>query len=133
MGLSTSGGTVLVLDDEPALLRMVCAYLQKIGYTVVPYASTDEAWQGAGSFLEQVDLAVIDGTMNGMSSIDLAGRLLQANERLRVILASGYPTSLEELELIAPGRSRFLQKPFTPEMLARTLREIAAQEASPQS
>jgi len=60
--------------------------------------------------------------MKGMSSIELGRRLLEANPQMHVIVASGYPASLEELEAAGPGRVKFLHKPFTPDALAACVR-----------
>jgi FixJ family two-component response regulator len=74
-------------------------------------------------------IAVLDATMAGMTMEDLAIRLLGANPSLCVVAASGYPVDTTSLEAGAPGRVSFLHKPFTPEMLAATVRRmLAAQE-----
>ncbi len=65
----------------------------------------------------------------GMSMEELASRMLSLNLKLCVVAASGYPVDMTFLEAAAPGRVLFLHKPFTPEMLAATVRRmLAAQE-----
>jgi CheY-like chemotaxis protein len=60
---------------------------------------------------------------------DLALRMLRTDPALRVLAASGYPVDMTALAEAAPGRVDFLQKPFTPEMLATALRGLlGAQE-----
>ena len=55
--------------------------------------------------------------------------MLNASPFLRVLTSSGYPVDISALEAAAPGRVAFLHKPFTPEMLAATIRRmLAAQE-----
>jgi FixJ family two-component response regulator len=59
---------------------------------------------------------------------ELALQMLDANPSLRVIAASGYPVDMSRLETAAPGRVAFLHKPFTPEMLADSVRRMLASE-----
>jgi len=122
---------ILLVDDEPALLKMVGAYLGRLGYSVTAANSTAQAWEEVEAAPGSFAVAMLDGTMPGLSMTDLATRLLNANPSLRVLTASGYPVDISVLEAAAPGRVEFLQKPFTPEMLADTIRRmLAAQEES---
>jgi len=67
--------------------------------------------------------------MAGLSMEELALKMLQVNPSLRVLATSGYPVDMSRLETAAPGRVAFLHKPFTPEMLAESVRGmLAAQE-----
>ena len=120
---------ILLVDDEPALLKMVGAYLGRLGYAVTTVNSTDKAWAEMEAAPESFAVAVLDGTLPGLSTIDLATKLLNASPTVRVLTASGYPVDIAALETVAPGRVGFLHKPFTPEMLAATIRRmLAAQE-----
>ncbi len=103
---------------------MVAAYLRRLEYDVTALSSTDEAWSQVQSAPAGFDAAVLDHSMTGLSSEDLALRMLEANPALRVIEASGYPVDMRPLEAAAPGRVTFLQKPFTPEKLAGTIRRM---------
>jgi len=118
------GGRILVVDDEPAMLRMMSAYLGRLGYTVTVSDSTDAAWRQVEAAPSNFDLAVIDATMSGMSLRELAEQLLLANPTLTIIAASGYPVDTSAMEAMAPGRVTFLLKPFTPEALASTVRRM---------
>ena len=111
-----------MVDDEPPLLRMLSLYLGRLGYPVTAAATTDDAWMLVEADPAAFALAVLDGSMSGMSMHDLALRLLRANPALRVLAASGYPIDMTALSRAAPGRVDFLQKPFTPEMLATAIR-----------
>jgi CheY-like chemotaxis protein len=125
----SASGRVLVVDDEPPLLRMLSLYLGRLGYSVTTAESTDAAWRLVEADPAAFAAAVLDGSMSGMSMGDLALRMLRANQELRVLAASGYPVDMTALAEAAPGRVDFLQKPFTPEMLAAALRGLlGAQE-----
>jgi CheY-like chemotaxis protein len=124
-----ASGRILVVDDEPPLLRMLSLYLGRLGYSVTTAESTEAAWSLVEADPAAFAAAVLDGSMSGMSMDDLALRMLRANPALRVLAASGYPVDMTALSEAAPGRVDFLQKPFTPEMLAAALRGLlGAQE-----
>jgi DNA-binding NtrC family response regulator len=119
---------VLIVDDEPALLKMMGVYLTRKGLDVTTVDTTERAWAAAET-AGDVAVAVIDGTMRGLSAEELGLRLLAANPAARVLMASGYPVDMGRLEEAGPGRVGFVQKPFTAETLAGTLRRlIGAQE-----
>jgi DNA-binding NtrC family response regulator len=122
---------ILIVDDEPALLKMMGLYLTRRGYAVTTMPTTDEAWAAAGGHVGDYGAAVLDASMRGLSAEELGSRLLAADASIRVIVASGYPVNMSRLEEAGPGRTEFMQKPFTPEMLAGALRRIfASQEES---
>ncbi len=117
---------VLVVDDEPPLLKMVSTYLRRLGYVVLTAGSTEQAWKEVEAAPDSFALAVLDATMSGMPMEDLAARILAADPRLCVIAASGYPVDISRLEAEAPGRVMFLHKPFSPEMLGQAVRRMIA-------
>ena len=124
-----ASGRILVVDDEPPLLRMLSLYLGRLGYSVTTAETTDAAWKLVEAGPAAFTVAVLDGSMSGMSMDDLALRMLRTDPALRVLAASGYPVDMTALAEAAPGRVDFLQKPFTPEMLATALRGLlGAQE-----
>ena len=115
---------ILIVDDQPALLRMMNLYLTRLGYKVVTATSTDEAWAMVEADPASTDVAVLDATLPGLGMQALAFRLLGANPMLRVLGVSGYPVDMAAVEAVAPGRVAFLHKPFSPEMLAAVLRRL---------
>ena len=121
-------GRVLLVDDEPPLLKMMSTYLQRLGYSVTTCATTDRACAEIQASPGGFDIAVLDATMEGLSMEDLARQMLRANPAMRVLGASGYPVDMSALAAAAPGRVAFLHKPFTPEMLAASLRRMLAAE-----
>ena len=123
------GGRILVVDDEPPLLKMLSAYLKRLGFDVTAASSSEGGWAALAAAPAEYAVAVLDATMSGIGVEDLARKMMAANPRLRVIVASGYPVDMSVLETSAPGRVMFLHKPFSPEMLAGAVRRmIATQE-----
>ena len=123
-----ASGRILIVDDQPALLRMMSAYLTRLGYTVVTANTTEKAWAYADANPAAADVAVLDATMPGLSMPELASHMLDANPKLRVLGVSGYPVDMAAVEAVAPGRVSFLCKPFTPEMLGAALRRSLGTE-----
>jgi DNA-binding NtrC family response regulator len=120
---------ILIVDDEPPLLRMMSLFLGRMGYTVTTADSTDKAWELVGSDPMAFAAAVLDGSMAGMSMEELASRMLKANPSLCILTASGYPVDMTALSAQAPGRVAFLLKPFTPQSLATAVgRLLGAKE-----
>ena len=65
---------VLVVDDEPPLLKMVSTYLRRLGYVVVTAGSTEQAWKEVEAAPHTFAVAVLDATMSGMRMEDLAAQ-----------------------------------------------------------
>ena len=123
-----SRGRVLLVDDEPPLLKMMSTYLTRLGYAVTTCATTEGAHAQFLAAPDGFDIAVIDATMAGLSLVELSRRMLEGNPAIRVLGASGYPVDMSALEASAPGRVAFLHKPFTPQMLAASLRRMLGPE-----
>jgi len=120
---------ILIVDDEPSLLKMVGVYLGRLGYSVTLANSTEQAWAKVEAAPSGYAIAVLDGSMPGLSMGELALRMLRANPSLCVVAASGYAMDTAAMEAAAPGRVAVLLKPFAPEVLAAAVRRmLAAQE-----
>jgi two-component system cell cycle sensor histidine kinase/response regulator CckA len=119
-------GRILIVDDEPPLLKMMSLYLGRLGYSVTTADTTEKAWAEVEAAPGEFACAVIDATMAGLSMRDLALKLLAASPTLCVLAASGYPVDMTDIEAEAPGRVAFLHKPFSPEMLAASVRRMLA-------
>ena len=117
---------ILIVDDEPSLLKMMGVYLGRLGYSVTLANSTEKAWAEVEAAPSGYAIAVLDGSMPGLSMEDLALKMLRANPSLCVVAASGYSMDTTAVEAAAPGRVAVLQKPFAPEMLAVAVRRMLA-------
>ena len=121
-------GRILIVDDEPPLLRMMRLYMGRLGYQVTTVDATDKAWALVEADPSAFGVAVLDGSMAGMSMEELGSRMLRASPSLCVLTASGYPVDMTVLTAQAPGRVAFLLKPFSPEALAKAVRRLLAAE-----
>jgi signal transduction histidine kinase/ActR/RegA family two-component response regulator len=116
--------TILLVEDEPSVRTLVRDELRKLGYRVIEAKNGIEACllatQQAGSF----QLLLTDVVMPGMAGRELAQHLSVIKPDLRTLFMSGY---LDDVGIMAgqeEGMSSFLQKPFTPEVLARAVRNL---------
>ena len=120
-----AGARIMVIDDDPALLSFTCKYLARLGYAVAPYRSAEEAWRQFESPAADYSLVIIDLSMPGLSGEQLCGMMLRSKPDVRLILMSGYPFDTQRLAEDGRGRIAFLHKPFTPAMLADTVKRMA--------
>jgi two-component system, cell cycle sensor histidine kinase and response regulator CckA len=121
-------GRILIVDDEPRLLRMIHIYLERQGYSLETFGRTEDAWAAFQTDPGAYSAALLDATIPGMPADQFAELALRTNPALRVIMASGYLMDISAVEQIAPGRVVFLQKPFGPEMLAGILRRMLGEQ-----
>ena len=80
---------ILLVDDDPSLLKMMGVYLGRLGYSVTLANSTEKAWAEVEAAASGYAIAVLDGSMPGLSTEDLALKMLRANPSLCVVAASG--------------------------------------------
>src|SRR2546421_6202280 len=93
---------ILIVDDEPSLLKMMSVYLRRLGYEVVTALNAEDGLVALRAQPGGFAVAVLDATMAGPTLEDLAGQMLTATPRLCVIAASGYPVDMTHLEAAAP-------------------------------
>ncbi|HET7600993.1 MAG TPA: ATP-binding protein [Gemmatimonadales bacterium] len=112
-------GTVLLLEDEPALRRLAARVLRGAGHRVHEAATGGEALALLRDANVPVDTLLTDVVVADGSGRALLREVHTDRPDLPVVLMSGHPRQdLEERGLLEPG-TRFLQKPFTPESLVR--------------
>ncbi len=113
---------VLIVEDAAALRELVRRLLQRQGYTALVAANADEALRVVEEH-PVIDVLLTDVVMPGVSGPELAGRLVALRPMLRVVYMSGYTEdAIARHGILEPGID-FLQKPFTPDALARKIRK----------
>ncbi|MDA8105616.1 MAG: response regulator, partial [Nitrospiraceae bacterium] len=112
--------TILVVDDEAALRKLVVDALEPLGYRILAVSCGEEAVQLFQAQRDKVDLLLTDVVMPGMNGRALAESLRRADSSLKVIFMSGYADNL-----LQPGgrEAEFLQKPLSLRTLAKKVRE----------
>ncbi len=120
---ATGTETILVVEDEAAVRRLVVRVLMSNGYHVLTAANGAEALETCRSHDGDVSLLITDVVMPGMSGPELVDRLAAIRPRTRVIYMSGYAGDAVSQLGITEARVRFLAKPFTPPVLLARVRE----------
>ena len=73
-----AAGRILIVDDEPSLLKMMSVYVERLGYAVTIAESTEQAWSAWENAPSGFDVAVLDASMPGLSMQELALKMLRA-------------------------------------------------------
>ena len=118
------GQTVLVVDNEEAVRRVICLMLEKRGYRTMHAAGGEEA-ESIVAGGEEVDLLLTDLVMPGVSGWELGGRLHSLNPDLRTIYMSGFADGGSS-ERSLDASVTFLEKPFTSAQLIAAVGEVLA-------
>jgi two-component system, cell cycle sensor histidine kinase and response regulator CckA len=116
--------TVLVVEDEHAVRRLIERVLRRAGYRVHVAEGPTEALEWAAEAERRVDLLLTDMVMPRMSGRALAERFVQMNALTRVMYVSGYS---DEGGTEVPGG--ILQKPFSPEQLLARVQEVLGSDS----
>jgi CheY-like chemotaxis protein len=116
-----ASSTILVVEDEPATLKITQILLESWGYRVLQADGAAQALETYDKNRSSIELVLTDVMMPGMSGVQLAEKLRERNPDVRIIYMSGY----HNVGLVHSDDHRvaFLQKPFSPERLARMVEE----------
>jgi len=116
--------TILVVEDEDVVRSLACRGLREQGYTVLEARHGREALDLVAAASGAIDLVISDVVMPEASGRELGARLASLQPELPILYMSGYTgDDVIQRGLLEPGMP-FQQKPFTPEGLARKVREM---------
>ncbi len=116
--------TILLVEDEPAILQMTTMMLTRLGYTVIAAATPGEAIRLAHDYLGQIDLLMTDVVMPEMNGRELAGSLRSPCPDLKRLFMSGYTANVIAHHGVLDEGVHFIQKPFSMKDLGGKLREV---------
>ena len=116
--------TILVVEDEEPVRRTLVRGLRHFGYTVMEAKDGVDALEVAQNFSGHIDLLITDVTMPRMNGRELAERLLRDRRDVQIIYICGYTDDVPLRHGIETGRLNYLQKPFTPGILAARARTV---------
>jgi two-component system cell cycle sensor histidine kinase/response regulator CckA len=120
------GITILLVEDELSVRRLVSQMLMLTGYSVLEAANGPEALQLMEKQTVEIDLLLTDVVMPFMNGGELAERLARIYPRIRVLFTSGYMDDAVVQKVVALG-AQFLPKPFSPDTLVKKVREVLEQ------
>ncbi len=122
---AATGGkeTILLVEDETAILEVAQMMLVKLGYTLLTATTPDEAIRLAEAYTGEIHLLITDVVMPGMNGRDLAGRLLTPYPSIKQLFMSGYTANVIAHHGVLEEGVHFIQKPFSIKDLASKVRE----------
>ncbi len=116
--------TVLLVEDEPSILKMARMMLERKGYTVLSAVSPAKAIEKAETHPGTIDLLMTDVVMPEMNGRILAEKITTLYPDIRVLFMSGYTANVIAHHGVLDDGVAFIQKPFTMAEITRKLREI---------
>jgi len=120
--------TILLVEDEPAALRMTARMLAGLGYRVLSASSPEEAIMLAHKHADEIDLLLTDVVMPGMNGKNLADKILSTHPGLVCLFMSGYTADVIAHHGMIHEGIAFIQKPFTMKDLAVKIRLLFDQD-----
>ena len=119
--------TILLVDDDPTVRKVLSAFLGRCGFVVTAAASGETALEAARSLSAPIAILISDVTMPGITGTELARQLLPIYPDLKVLLMSATTPAPADMN---PGW-QFLAKPFAPDLLLAKIRQISGLEPAP--
>ncbi len=120
--------TLLVIEDEPSVLRLTERILRSLDYTVLTARAPAEALRVTREHPSDIALAITDIVMPEMNGWRLAEKLQEMRPSMRILYVSGYTDEMINGGSVLREDIDFLQKPFTPQDLAAAVRAILDRE-----
>ena len=115
------GESILLVDDEEAILNFSKTMLEHLGYKVKGISSSIEALKIFRSAPDKLDLVLTDQTMPGMTGSALAIEILTIRPDMPIILMTGYSETITPEEVVAQGIKEYIEKPFTKNIIAAAI------------
>jgi len=118
--------TVLVVEDRPDLLESSKKSLEQYGYRVLTALDPQEALSLCKNHSGDIDLLLVDVIMPSMNGAELSRKISKIKPKVRTLFMSGYTADVLAAQGAVRKRIAFIQKPFTPQALAKKLQEVLA-------
>ncbi|HUB83460.1 MAG TPA: response regulator [Bryobacteraceae bacterium] len=115
---------VLVVEDDPAVLRLMELVLASGGFDTVAVGKAADGLAQVRQRQGRFDLAILDIVMPGVSGLDLAGDLDREFPNLKILYISGFVGSLAAQALVHRTPDRVLLKPFSDQELLERVRKL---------
>ncbi len=116
--------TILLVEDEPSILKMTTMMLERLGYSVLSAPTPGEAIRQAREYTGKIHLLITDVVMPEMNGWNLAGILVPLYPDMKILFMSGYPANVIARQGVLDEDVAFIHKPFSKADLAVKLRGI---------
>jgi CheY-like chemotaxis protein len=123
---ATAPASILVVDDDPMLLRMTQIVLTDLDYSVTPVSDGREAIRTIDEAQGKFDLVILDMRMPDMDGVTVLERVHAKWPALKVMLVTGYASDGILQATQALGAVGVLEKPYDPDTLAATVQGVLA-------
>jgi len=110
--LKVGSESIIVVDDEEMLCKMMSATLNSLGYQVSAFTDSLKALEEFGKNREHYDLVITDQTMPGLTGSELAQEMMLIKPEIPIILCTGYSKKINKEKSIEMGIRSFLNKPI---------------------
>lgn len=115
---------ILVVDDDPLLVRINGRLLSDLGYKVTESTSSQEALERVRSEPDRFDLLITDQTMPQLTGAELAAEVLNVAPNILVIMCTGHSNVVSKEKALAMGICRYVFKPVQGMELVEAVREV---------
>ena len=109
---ATSRGTILVVEDEQLMLRLLKRTFSQQGYAVLTAADGEEAIEVYRSHKEEIDVVLLDIGLPKISGANVFLKMKEEKPDVRVVIASGYLEPQVKVEMLRAGVKHFFSKPY---------------------
>jgi PAS domain S-box-containing protein len=127
---SSAPRTIVLVEDQEALRRLIGRSLERSGYRVHAFASPDDVLARAATLVPRPDLLLTDVVLPRKNGVELAREAAALWPGLRVLFMSGYAAGMEHSAMASITEASLVAKPFTPDQLAQRIAEVLASQAA---
>ncbi|MCF8089197.1 MAG: response regulator, partial [Desulfotignum sp.] len=115
---------ILMVDDEPSLVKMVTQILERFGYEVIGKTSSTEVLEVFKENPERFDLVITDMAMPDMSGERMAQEIIQVRYDMPIIICTGHSDCMDENRAMELGIKAFIMKPIGMAELTKIVRKV---------
>jgi DNA-binding response OmpR family regulator len=122
--ITMGSGTILIIDDEPAMLNVACGFLEECGYDVIAVSNGAEGINKYKENFKEISAVLLDLSMPRMSGLEVFLELKKINSEVKVILVSGMLDSESQITANKIGIKDTVNKPYLASELSCKLKSI---------
>lgn len=126
----TGSESILLVEDEPELLKVSEQMLRELGYTVIAVNNPEDALLYGQQYGETIDLLLTDVIMPKMNGRDLSTQIITIHPHIRCLFMSGYTADIIAHQGVLDEGINFLQKPFSVQTMSNKVRTVLDVEVS---
>ena len=112
---------VLIADDNPEMLQILCAYMKKAGFTTFTATNGEEALEVF--YQEQLDIAILDWMMPKLDGLEVAAQMKKESP-IKILMLTAKNQGEDEFHSLSNGVDEFVTKPFHPQVLILRVKKL---------